>query len=92
MLFFHTRQERHLPLVMSSTRARVLPSLPYTGACTLETPNERRPSIHRTASIRRGAPRDDYPAKHSPIVSGMRAIGFSAGRRHCFPPPDGLCH
>jgi hypothetical protein len=48
MLFFRTRQGRHLPLVMSSTRARVLPSLPYAGACTLETLNERRPSIHRT--------------------------------------------
>jgi hypothetical protein len=57
MLFFRTRQGRHLRLALLSTRARVLPSLPYTytGAGTTETLNEeRRPSIHRTAPISQG--------------------------------------
>ncbi len=46
MLFFYARQGRDRPLVMFCVRTRGLPSLPYTGACTLETLNERRPSIH----------------------------------------------
>jgi hypothetical protein len=45
MLFFYARQGRDRPLVMSCVRIRGLPSLPYTCACTLETLNERRPSI-----------------------------------------------